>query len=48
MHAKPVLPRKTCAVCSRPFAWRRKWRRDWVSVKYCSSRCRRARNARRP
>ncbi|MGB2329701.1 MAG: DUF2256 domain-containing protein, partial [Pseudomonadales bacterium] len=23
------------------FAWRKKWRKDWAAVKYCSERCRR-------
>jgi hypothetical protein len=36
------LPRKICAVCGREFAWRKKWERDWESVRYCSERCRRA------
>ncbi|WP_430637244.1 DUF2256 domain-containing protein [Sphingomonas hankookensis] len=30
-----------CPVCQRPFAWRRKWARDWDNVVYCSDRCRR-------
>ena len=38
-HAKPNLPTKICANCARPFAWRKKWARDWESVKYCSKRC---------
>ncbi|MFD1342376.1 DUF2256 domain-containing protein [Litorisediminicola beolgyonensis] len=38
---KSDLPHKTCPVCGRPFAWRRKWARDWDSVIYCSERCRR-------
>lgn len=37
-------PKKTCAVCGRPFAWRRKWARVWDDVRYCSERCRRRRN----
>jgi hypothetical protein len=24
----------------RPFAWWKKWARDWQDVKYCSHRCR--------
>jgi hypothetical protein len=32
---------KVCAVCGRLFAWRRKWARDWESVRYCSDACRR-------
>lgn len=39
------LPHKECAVCGRPFAWRKKWARDWAEVKYCSERCRRQRGA---
>ncbi|MGI9202021.1 MAG: DUF2256 domain-containing protein [Woeseiaceae bacterium] len=39
MHAKENLPTKVCATCSRPFQWRRKWKKDWASVKYCSKRC---------
>ncbi|MCG6121395.1 MAG: DUF2256 domain-containing protein [Microvirga sp.] len=38
---KSELPTKICPVCSRPFAWRKKWERDWESVRYCSERCRR-------
>lgn len=33
------LPTKTCAHCKREFAWRKKWERDWASVKYCSRKC---------
>jgi len=40
---KPHLPQKPCAACGRPFAWRKKWARDWEAVRYCSDRCRRAR-----
>nr|WP_256487903.1 DUF2256 domain-containing protein [Deinococcus sp. HSC-46F16] len=25
-----------------PFAWRKKWEREWEQVKYCSDRCRAA------
>ena len=31
---------KYCATCGRRFQWRRKWARDWASVKYCSKGCR--------
>ncbi|TVR10103.1 MAG: DUF2256 domain-containing protein [Salinarimonadaceae bacterium] len=41
MREKSELPTKTCPVCKRPFAWRRKWERDWENVRYCSERCRR-------
>ncbi|MRH20202.1 DUF2256 domain-containing protein [Rhodovulum strictum] len=43
MRRKGDLPVKTCACCGRPFAWRRKWARDWAEVRYCSDRCRGAR-----
>ncbi|MFC5388827.1 DUF2256 domain-containing protein [Brevundimonas bullata] len=36
---KKDLPSKTCPVCVRPFAWRKKWQRDWPNVIYCSARC---------
>ncbi|MGR3465794.1 DUF2256 domain-containing protein [Limimaricola sp.] len=38
---KSDLPEKICAQCARPFAWRKKWARDWSSVRYCSERCKR-------
>jgi hypothetical protein len=41
--AKSDLPTKLCAQCGRPFAWRRKWARDWDSVRYCSDACRKGR-----
>ena len=41
-HKKLHLPTKTCPVCGRPFAWRKKWARDWERVVYCSERCRRS------
>ncbi|NPU66514.1 DUF2256 domain-containing protein [Bradyrhizobium sp. 83012] len=44
MRRKADLPTKTCAACSRPFAWRRKWARDWDEVKFCSDRCRSGRS----
>lgn len=37
---KQHLPEKRCAACGRPFVWRKKWRRVWADVKYCSDRCR--------
>ncbi|XKH01679.1 DUF2256 domain-containing protein [Marinobacter nauticus] len=46
-HKKPHLPSKQCPVCLRPFTWRKKWARDWASVRYCSQRCRRSRPAHR-
>jgi hypothetical protein len=38
-YTKSNLPEKTCEACGRPFAWRKKWARDWDSVKTCSERC---------
>lgn len=32
---------KTCASCGRAIEWRKKWERDWDSVRYCSDACRR-------
>ncbi|MEC8835601.1 MAG: DUF2256 domain-containing protein [Bacteroidota bacterium] len=46
MHKKLFLPEKTCPVCNRPFAWRKKWEKNWDNVKYCSERCRR--NSKKP
>ncbi len=34
---------KTCAACGRAIEWRRKWTRNWESLRYCSDGCRRAR-----
>ncbi|WP_259754945.1 DUF2256 domain-containing protein [Pseudomonas sp. GCEP-101] len=39
---KAHLPEKICAVCGRPFTWRRRWARCWEEVRYCSERCRRS------
>jgi hypothetical protein len=38
---KQHLPEKLCVACGRPFAWRKKWERDWQHVKFCSDACRR-------
>ena len=34
-------PDKTCASCGRRIEWRKKWERDWDSVRYCGAACRR-------
>ena len=34
---------KTCAVCGRTIEWRKKWERNWESVRYCSDACRKRR-----
>jgi hypothetical protein len=38
-------PTKVCAVCGRPFQWRKKWKAVWDQVRYCSERCRNNRAA---
>jgi len=40
---KANLPAKPCAVCQRPFIWRKKWSKVWDEVLYCSDACRRGR-----
>ena len=40
MRKKADLPTKLCPACERPFAWRKKWARDWDNVVYCSDACR--------
>ncbi len=42
---KSELPEKICPVCQRPFTWRKKWERNWDSVKYCSNACRKKKKA---
>ncbi|WP_408887247.1 DUF2256 domain-containing protein [Komagataeibacter oboediens] len=42
MRRKANLPNKPCAACGHPFAWRKKWARDWEAVRYCSDHCRSA------
>ncbi|MQX37377.1 DUF2256 domain-containing protein [Roseospira navarrensis] len=45
---KRDLPTRTCAVCGRPFTWRRKWAACWDQVRSCSNRCRRNRSTKGP
>ena len=33
---------KLCPVCGRLITWRKKWERNWPSIKYCSDACRRS------
>lgn len=42
MRKKAELPTRICRTCGQPFAWRRKWARDWDRVIYCSDLCRAA------
>ncbi|WP_375581036.1 DUF2256 domain-containing protein [Marivirga tractuosa] len=39
MLRKSELPSKICPMCNRPFTWRKKWKKDWETVKYCSQKC---------
>ncbi|MAX11238.1 MAG: DUF2256 domain-containing protein [Chloroflexi bacterium] len=41
---KNNTPNKICVVCQRPFTWRKKWKKVWQNVKYCSVKCRGNRN----
>ncbi|MEJ5144419.1 DUF2256 domain-containing protein [Sphingobacterium sp. MYb388] len=34
------LPSKICVVCGLRFNWRKKWKKNWGNVKYCSEKCR--------
>ncbi|WP_210281074.1 MULTISPECIES: DUF2256 domain-containing protein [unclassified Rhizobium] len=45
MVKKSDLRRKICYACGLPFAWRRKWAKNWGDVKFCSDRCRRSKAA---
>ena len=37
--SKKNMPNKICLVCKKIFYWRKKWKKDWKSVKYCSHKC---------
>ncbi|WP_371410874.1 DUF2256 domain-containing protein [Synechococcus sp. UW105] len=41
-------PSKICPVCGRPFQWRRKWKKVWDEVRYCSEPCRRRKGEKIP
>ncbi|MDG2061606.1 MAG: DUF2256 domain-containing protein [SAR86 cluster bacterium] len=47
MHNKLLLPTKTCQNCLKSFSWRKKWKRDWESIKFCSLRCKKSNNKER-
>ena len=38
---KSELAKKNCKFCLRPFNWRKKWKRDWDNIFFCSKRCKR-------
>ena len=42
MSRASALPSRPCAACGRTITWRKKWERDWESVRWCSDGCRRA------
>ena len=42
---KENFPRKICKCCHKEFNWRKKWKRCWNEVLYCSERCRRSNKA---
>lgn len=37
---KSYLEQKPCAHCGRSMTWRKKWAKNWDSVRFCSQRCR--------
>lgn len=39
MRQKSDLPTKICIVCGLPFAWRKKWARDWDKATHSLDRC---------
>lgn len=43
-YKKSDLPTKICAACGKPMAWRKRWRKNWEEVKFCSERCRKNKN----
>lgn len=43
--AKADLPTKVCENCGFSFTWRKRWERDWDSVRVCSDGCRRGKLA---
>ncbi len=38
--SKNKFENKICPICNRSFEWRKKWKKDWDNVKYCSQKCR--------
>ena len=37
---KENLPTKICQQCQKPFQYRKKWKKIWHEVVYCSQKCR--------
>lgn len=48
MRKKSDLPTRRCAVCQRPFTWRKKWEKVWNEVNDYSDRCETHRSKTRP
>lgn len=44
MLMKNNIPNKSCESCGREIEYRKKWARNWDSVKYCSDECRKNKN----
>ncbi|NMM38170.1 MAG: DUF2256 domain-containing protein [Glaciimonas sp.] len=40
MRKKSDLASELCQRCNLLFTWRKKWKKVWSDVKYCSDRCR--------
>ncbi len=38
---KSELAIKYCKFCLKSFNWRKKWKRDWDNIIFCSKRCKR-------
>ena len=45
MHKKLNLPKKICKTCKLEFTWRKKWKKDWDNVIYCSEKCRKTKSS---
>lgn len=41
---EPKFETKICASCGRTIEYRKKWEKNWPSIKYCSDECRRNKN----
>ena len=37
---KENLATKNCQQCLRPFQYRKKWKKVWHEIKFCSQKCR--------
>ncbi len=39
----PSEAERSCASCGRRITWRKKWARNWETIRYCSDACRKRR-----